>query len=125
MTLESVAVFLFVAYLAAAVGGFITSGAAENLFVGPPGGFLRGVGPATWRGAWWFPGRILCGLFLLLLAWNLSLLFLAIFLLSSPLWALHFVNALTGRPAPHGRMARWYEGVANRLRNRPRSCPVR
>lgn len=100
---------LLYGYLAAAVGGLVTSGAAADLLRGPwfPG-LDRTFGPAGWRGAWWLPGRLLTVLFMLQVACIATPGVLVLYLFTSPLWALKFFNDLTGRPPPHGRMARWY-----------------
>ena len=47
-----------------------------------------------------------------------------VFVITSPLYVLCCFNALTGRPAPRGRLAQWYAELLVRWRElrRPKSC---
>src|SRR5580704_14940233 len=92
-----------VSYFAAALAGFVISGSAANFRLLPPVG-LSAV-RYDWQGLWWPMGKILSILMRLLIALNLTALATIFFLLSSPLFALRFLNDLIGRPPPHGAMA--------------------
>ena len=98
-------------YFAAATAGFVRSGAAASFRLLPPDGVsaLRSLSMSD----------------RLLIAFNISMLAVGFFFLASPLFALSFFNALTGRQPPHGALAQWFLRLAERRRNRPSSCPWR
>jgi hypothetical protein len=97
-------------YFAAAAGGFLQAGGLKKFRLFPQ---LAEVS-LKWRGLWALPARILsiAGWFLIL--WGYLLLSFVMFLFLSPLLALSFLNQMTGRPPPHGALARWYERFAER-----------
>lgn len=97
-------------YFAAAAGGFLSAGGLRKFRFAPR---LAEVS-LKWRGLWALPARILSIVGWLLILWSHLLLSFAMFLFLSPLLALSFFNQLTGRPPPHGALARWYERFAER-----------
>ena len=110
MSGRDLVVALLAIYFAAAAGGFIQAGGLKKFRFAPR---LADVS-LKWRGSLALPARILSIVGWLLIVWSSLLLSFAMFLFLSPLLALSFFNQATGRPPPHGALARWYEGLAER-----------
>lgn len=113
-----VMVFAIILYFAAALAGFVTSGAAPKFRLFPP----RGLSDIRYNGPL---GGVLSTAVRLLIAFNMVLLATVFFVFSSPLFALRFFNDLTGRQPPHGAVARWYIYLVERLQSRPNRCSTR
>ncbi|HUY18280.1 MAG TPA: hypothetical protein VMV15_03555 [Candidatus Binataceae bacterium] len=108
MSVRALLVIPLAIYFAAAAGGFLSAGGLRKFRFAPR---LDEVS-LKWRGIWALPARILSIVGWLLILWGYLLLSFAMFLFLSPLLALTFFNQMTGRPPPHGALARWYERLA-------------
>ncbi len=124
-------ILALLALLSAACGGWVISGALRSLarYVGSfPSQVVdlhRRVLPSWVQGPRLLRRHAATALLVLGLVELNAISFVLLFLFSSPLFALRFFNHLTGRPPPHGVMARCYDRLAERRWRRPPSCPRR
>jgi hypothetical protein len=119
----TVIIAVVASYVACAVGGLVVSGIVRAMRA-PSDVPFPSLPGARWRGVMWLPGRLLWGLMVVGLVEIVLLMAVGMFVFASPLLVLCFVDRVTGRPPPNGRMARWYESIAVRQTAAPAACPL-
>jgi hypothetical protein len=126
MTSVNLTVLILAIYSGFAAGGWIVSGALTGVLsrdAWQP--VLRGVSTfpgARWKGMMWLPGKVIWLAMVAGLAEGILVVFVGMFLLLSPLFALAFVNHLSGLPSHGGALAQWYQRWVSRRMERPHMC---